>query len=96
MQSPEHDIRLGDLFIEVRGNGECGVLQDDFGKIVHGENFTSTGFFSPPPRSLLGAVQELDKQYTIKGHKIEEVVDEVPRNHPWLRREFGRPDLARD
>ncbi|CAG8890218.1 unnamed protein product [Penicillium egyptiacum] len=94
--SLEHDIRLGDIVVGVPGNGEGGVLQYDFGKTIQGESFKPTGFLSPPPRSLLGAAQGLDKQYTIKGHKIEEAVNEVLNNYPRLRREFGRPELATD
>ncbi|KAK4862464.1 hypothetical protein LT330_002597 [Penicillium expansum] len=94
--SPEHDIRLGDIVVGVPDNGECGVLQYDFGKAIQGESFKPTGFLSPPPRPLLGAVQGLDKQYTIKGHKIEEAVNEVLKNYPRLTREFGRPEPATD
>lgn len=94
--SSAHDIRLGDIVVGVPGNGECGVLQYDFGKTIQSEGFTPTGFLSPAPRSLRAAVHGLEKQYTIKGHKIEEAVDEVLNKYPRLRREFGRPDLATD
>ncbi|KAF7517927.1 hypothetical protein PCG10_000725 [Penicillium crustosum] len=91
-----NDIRLGDIVVGVPGNREGGVLQYDFGKTIQGQSFQPTGFLSPPPRSLLAAVQGLDKHYTIRGHKIEEAVMSVLDNNPRLRRDYGRPEMSTD
>ncbi|CAG7948209.1 unnamed protein product [Penicillium salamii] len=94
--SSKNDVRLGDIVVGKPGDGQSGVLQYDFGKTIQGESFKPTGVLSLTPRFLRGAGQGLAKEYKIKGHKIEDAVEEVLKKNPRLRRDFGRPNLATD
>lgn len=94
--SQKHDIRLGDIVVSSSGNGKRGVLQYDFRKTLQDLSFQSTRFMSQPPTVLRTAVNALRAEYEIKGHQLEEAINNVLKKHPRLRKKYKRPDPSSD
>lgn len=95
--SERHDIRLGDVVVSAPREGQSGVLQYDFGKMVQGEPFQPTRLLNQSPRILRAAVNGLKSQYQRKGYgQLREIIDDVLERNPNLQREFGRPDVTSD
>ncbi|KAK1242619.1 hypothetical protein MKX08_005431 [Trichoderma sp. CBMAI-0020] len=95
--SERHDIRLGDIAINVPRDGQSGVLQYDFGKMIQGGPFQPTRLLNQSPRILRAAVNGLKSQYQRKGYgQLRETIDGILERNPNLREEFGRPDLTSD
>lgn len=89
--SQKHDIRLGDVVVSAPCDGTGGVFQYDFGKAIQDGTFHTTGFLNQPPRVLQTAVNGLEADYEIYGHKLEEAINNVLDKLPRLRRKYGRP-----
>ncbi|KAL6897202.1 ankyrin repeat-containing domain protein [Trichoderma evansii] len=89
--SQRHDIRLGDVVVSAPCDGTGGVFQYDFGKAIQDGTFHTTGFLNQPPRILRTAVNGLEADYEIHGHKLEEAINNVLDKLPRLRRKYGRP-----
>jgi nucleoside phosphorylase len=89
--SQKHDIRLGDVVVSAPCDGTGGVFQYDFGKAIQDGTFHTTGFLNQPPTFLRTAVNGLDAEYEIYGHKFEEAINGVLEKLPRLRRRYGRP-----
>lgn len=92
-----NDIRLGDVVVSAPRDGQSGVLQYDFGKMIQGEPFQLTRLLNQSPRILRAAVNGLKSQYQRKGHgQLREIIDDILERNPNLRKGFGRPDLTSD
>ncbi|KAM0254836.1 hypothetical protein ACHAQJ_006376 [Trichoderma viride] len=92
-----HDIRLGDIVVSAPRDGQSGVLQYDFGKMVQDQPFQPTRLLNQSPRILRAAVNGLESQYRRKGHhQLRGIIDDVLEKNPALQKDFDRPDLSSD
>ncbi|KAK1241331.1 hypothetical protein MKX08_001305 [Trichoderma sp. CBMAI-0020] len=94
--SQMHDIRLGDIVVSTPSNGNSGVLQYDFGKTMQGGAFHTTGYLNQPPTFLRTAINGLKTQYESKGHRFEEIINDVLEEKPRLWDKYKRPHLNTD
>lgn len=94
--SEKHDIRLGDIVVSIPSNGQGGVLQYDFGRMIQDRCFSPTGFLDQPPTILRAAVNGLQAQYESEGHHLEAEVKRVLERKPRLQRKYRRPDPTSD
>ncbi|PWI68216.1 hypothetical protein PCL_01985 [Purpureocillium lilacinum] len=94
--SDQHDIRLGDVVVSTPGNGQGGVLQFDFGKVIQGEEFRWTGHLNKPPAILRAAVSGLRVEYEREGHNIQGAINNVLEDRPQLQEKYRRPDPSTD
>ena len=89
--SPKHDIRLGDIVVGIPGNGESGVLQYDYGKMIQEQDFEPTGFHNAAPSMLRTAVGALRATHKIHGHNIASTTSKILQENRKVRKEFSRP-----
>ncbi|OQE21202.1 hypothetical protein PENSTE_c012G04136 [Penicillium steckii] len=94
--SQKHDIRLGDIVVSIPRDGQGGVFQYDFGKIIQDHSFRPTAFLNQPPSVLRAAVGGLKARYEMKGHQINENIDRVLKENPKLLKKYQRPDPESD
>ncbi|KAF5979002.1 multiple ankyrin repeats single kh domain-containing protein [Fusarium bulbicola] len=94
--SPQHDIRLGDVVVSAPSGTRGGVLNYSHGKAVQQQEFQLTGSLNQPPQLLLTAVGALGADYKMKGHELEERIQEVLSKQPRLKKEYARPVAAED
>ncbi|KAH8130302.1 hypothetical protein LI328DRAFT_162313 [Trichoderma asperelloides] len=95
--SERNDIRLGDIVVGVPRDGQSGVLQYGFGKMVQGQPFQATRLLNQSPRILRAAVNGLQSQYRLKGYRqLRDIIDDVLERNPTLQTDFGRPSLDSD
>jgi nucleoside phosphorylase len=94
--SQKHDIRLGDIVVSAPRDGNGGVFQHDFGKTIQDQSFHTTGFLNQPPAVLRAAVNGLKTQYEIKGHQLDQVIDNILEENPRLRQKYKQPDPSSD
>ncbi|KAL6901688.1 hypothetical protein GGI43DRAFT_364600 [Trichoderma evansii] len=95
--SERHDIRLGDIVVSVPRDGQSGVLQYGFGKMIQGQPFQATRLLNQSPRILRAAVNGVQSQYRRKGYRqLREIIDGILERNPTLQKDFGRPDLNSD
>jgi nucleoside phosphorylase len=94
--SSKHDIRLGDIVVSIPHDREGGVLQYDFGKAMQDKEFKVTGHLNQPPTFLEAAVGDLEAQYKLHGHQLEETFNIVLEKFPRLRKGFKRPEPETD
>jgi nucleoside phosphorylase len=85
--SKEHDIRLGDVVVSKPGPQNGGVVHYDFGKTMAEGRFVHTGFLNSPPTILLTALNTLQAEHALDGHRLAEYLEAV--NTPMLRTKFG-------
>src|SRR5579871_6837641 len=93
--SPKHDIRLGDIVVSASRDGKGSVFQYDFGKTIQDRSFQPTGFLNQPPTLLRTAVNGLQSQYEIDGHRLEEAINTILEKKPRLRQKYKRPTSDR-
>ncbi|QKX62565.1 uncharacterized protein TRUGW13939_09726 [Talaromyces rugulosus] len=94
--SKRHDIRLGDIVVSAPHNGKGGLFQYDFGKTIQDQEFRSTGFLDQPPGVLRAAIGDIEAEYEMDGHRLEEAIDSVLEKRPKLRKNYKRPELNSD
>ncbi|KAF5604474.1 multiple ankyrin repeats single kh domain protein [Fusarium subglutinans] len=94
--SPQHDIRLGDVVVSAPSGTRGGVLNYSHGKAVQQQEFQLTGSLNQPPQLLSTAVGALGADYKMKGHELEERIQEVLSKLPRLKKEYARPVAAED
>lgn len=95
--SEKHDIRLGDIVVGVPRDGQSGVLQYGFGKMIQGQPFQATRLLNQSPRILRAAVNGVESQYRLKGHRqLREIIGGILKRNPTLQQDFGRPNLSSD
>ncbi|QKX64833.1 uncharacterized protein TRUGW13939_12009 [Talaromyces rugulosus] len=94
--SKKHDIRLGDVVVSAPHNGKGGLFQYDFGKTMQDQKFRTTGFLDQPPSLLRAAMSDIDAEYEMEGHQLEEAVRNVLEKWPKLRKKYKRPDPTSD
>jgi hypothetical protein len=88
----EHDICLVDIVVSAPRDGKSGVFQYHFGKTIQDQSFQQTQFLNQPPTLLLTAVNGLNAQYKIEGHRLEEAISSILKKKPGLRKKYKRPD----
>ncbi|KAF3034655.1 hypothetical protein E8E12_000551 [Didymella heteroderae] len=94
--SVKHDIRLGDVIVSAPRGGKGGVFQYDFGKMIQGQSFLTTGVLNQPPVVLRTAVAGIRARYEEEGHRIQESISQLLESKPRLRRRYGRPGNSSD
>ncbi|KAF3407813.1 hypothetical protein DPV78_001659 [Talaromyces pinophilus] len=94
--STKHDIRLGDVVVSAPQNGKSGLFQYDFGKAIQNQEFQTTGFLDQPPGLLRAAMGDIEAEYEMKGHQLDEIVNSVLKGWPKLRKKYKRPDSSSD
>ncbi|KAI9791524.1 MAG: hypothetical protein M1816_003868 [Peltula sp. TS41687] len=94
--SQKHDIHLGDIVVSAPRNGNGGVFQYDFGKTIQDQHFRQTGFLNQPPTVLRTAVNALQTQYKIDGHRLQETINGILEKKKRLEKEYARPDSRGD
>lgn len=94
--SKTHDIRLGDIVVSAPRDGKGCLFQYDFGKTIQERTFRTTGFLNQPPGLLRAAISDLEAQYELKGHHLEEAIDGILKKWPKLRKKYKRPDRRSD
>ncbi|SCV30566.1 related to ankyrin repeat [Fusarium fujikuroi] len=91
-----HDIRLGDIVVSAPREGKGGIFQYDFGKTIQNQSFCTTGFLNQPPVLLRAAMNDLEAQYEIDGHCIDEAIKIILDKRPRLKKRYGKPDPSSD
>lgn len=94
--SQKHDIRLGDIVVSVPGEGEGGVFQYDYGKVMEGERFQTTGFLNQPPPLLRTTVASLKSKYEIRDHGFDAAINRLLQKNPRLQQRYKRPEPSKD
>lgn len=94
--SPKHDIRLGDIVVSSPGHGNGGVFQYDYGKTIQNKKFTATGHLNQPPPFMLTAITSLKTVYRMKGHRLQESIENILSKYERLRDEYQRPGPVMD
>lgn len=94
--SQEHDIRLGDVVVSTPREGNGGVIQYDFGKMIEGQRFLTTSFLNQPPTLLRTAISGLKTNYEANGHRLEEDIEAILQKRPRLQQKYRRPDPSSD
>jgi nucleoside phosphorylase len=94
--SQKHDIRLGDVVVSTSRNGESGVFEYDFGKMIENQSFQYTRFLNQLPTVLWTAVNGLKAHYESEGHQLEAAINNILDKKPRLRKRYKRPDLSSD
>lgn len=98
------DIRLGDVVIGCPGTNNGGVLHYGFGKKFQDDKdplrFETTGHLNQPPFVVLNAVAQLKASHRMRGHEIQQIMEEALRRRPELKsrldRELRLPDNLSD
>lgn len=93
---PTYDIRLGDVAVSSPRDGKSGVFQYDFGKTIQDQDFRTTGALSLPPRVVRTAVAALRSDHDLKGHQLDQSVEDVLRANPNLKGRYARPSCNSD
>ncbi|EED12793.1 hypothetical protein TSTA_053110 [Talaromyces stipitatus ATCC 10500] len=91
-----HDIRLGDIVVSAPHNGKGGLFQYDFGKTIQDQEFRTTGFLDQPPGLLRAAIGDIEAEYEMNGHRLDEAIDSVLKKRPKLRKKYKRPEPGTD
>jgi nucleoside phosphorylase len=94
--SKKHDIRLGDVVVSAPHNGKGGLFQYDFGKTIQDQEFRTTGFLDQPPGLLRAAMGDIEAEYEMEGHYLDETINSMLEKRPRLRKKYKRPDLNSD
>ncbi|KAK2771177.1 ankyrin repeat protein [Colletotrichum kahawae] len=96
--SEKHDIRLGDIVVGTRDleAGKGGVIQYDYGKTIQDRAFTMIGSLNQAPQALLTAVANLEAQYLMEGHELNNIIEKALAKWPRLRKTHGRPSMGSD
>lgn len=94
--SKKHDIRLGDVVVSAPQYGTGGLFQYDFGKTIQDQEFRTTGFLDQPPGLLRAAMGNIDVDYEMNGHQLEEAISRALERWPKLRKKYKRPDISSD
>ncbi|KAI7975373.1 hypothetical protein EIK77_004976 [Talaromyces pinophilus] len=94
--SKTHDIRLGDVVVSTPHNGKGGLFQYDFGKTIQDQEFQTTGFLDQPPGLLRAAMGDIEAEYELEGHRLDETINSVLEKRPRLRKKYKRPDFSSD
>lgn len=89
--SSKNDIRLGDIVVSAPRGGRGGVFQYDFGKTIQDRKFQTIGFLNQPPELLRAAMADIQAEYELDGHQLEEAINEALERKPRLRRNYQRP-----
>jgi hypothetical protein len=90
--SSKNNICLGDIVVSSPRNGNSGIIQYNFGKVIQGQPFQATGILNLPPSALRTAVSGLKSQYEVKGYKLERNVNKVLERNPRLQQKYKRPE----
>lgn len=93
---PNYDIRLGDVAVSSPRDGKSGVFQYDFGKTIQDQDFRTTGALNLPPRVVRTAVAALRSDHDLKGHQLDQSVENVLRANPNLQARYARPSCNSD
>ncbi|KAF2496460.1 purine and uridine phosphorylase [Lophium mytilinum] len=94
--SQKHDIRLGDVVVSARSDGNGGVFQYDFGRTIQDQIFQETAFLNQSPGLLRTAVSGLKAQYERKGHQIDAAINSILQKNLRLRKKYQRPSPSSD
>lgn len=90
------DIRLGDVVVSEPGNGQSGVFQYDFGKLVQGRPYEHTRVLNRPPGVLCTALAGVQTRHQRKGHGLEASINGVLARNPRLRKSYAKPEASTD
>jgi hypothetical protein len=91
-----NDIRLGDVVVGSPGSGTGGIFQYDYGKTIQDSSFVITRHLNQPPQFLLTALNNIKGQYTRRGHKLENAIDEVLTNNTIELPDYHKPSYNSD
>ncbi|KAH7078162.1 hypothetical protein BKA63DRAFT_532522 [Paraphoma chrysanthemicola] len=94
--SEKHDIRLGDVVVSNSDRGSGSVFQYDFGKMIQGQGFQTTGVLDRPPRALRTAVNGLRARHARTGHDLPLKINDAFEKFPKLRSKYSRPSICTD
>ncbi|OQE34409.1 hypothetical protein PENCOP_c018G07773 [Penicillium coprophilum] len=92
----KHDIRLGNIVVSVPRDGQGGVFQYDFGKMIQDQCFRPTAFLNQPPTVLCAAVSGLEAQYESEGNQLNERIDSILKRNSKLLKKYQRPGPESD
>ncbi|KAL6701697.1 hypothetical protein J3F84DRAFT_392180 [Trichoderma pleuroticola] len=84
------NVRLGDVVVSIPVDQYPGVVQWDFGKAEHGNNFKRIGALSNPPTALLTAVTKLESMHEMNGSGISRHLNDLENKWPRLAPEYIR------
>ncbi|TQW01422.1 vegetative incompatibility protein HET-E-1 [Cordyceps javanica] len=94
--SSKNDIRLGDIVVSAPRNGHGGVFQYDFGDTIQDKKFQTVGLLNQPPELIRAALTDIQAEYDMEGHQLEEVIDTALSQRPRLRKHYQRPSDSSD
>ncbi|TQW09250.1 vps9-ankyrin repeat-containing protein [Cordyceps javanica] len=94
--SKRHDIRLGDVVVSASSNGEPGVFQYDFGKLIQEGDFQYTRVLNQAPALLRNAVALVKCRYQRDGHQLQETINMILQRNPRLRKNYRKPPANTD
>ncbi|CAD0087632.1 unnamed protein product, partial [Aureobasidium vineae] len=81
-----NDIRLGDVVVSSPKDGHGGVYHYDFGKEFQELGYKQTGFLDQPPTVVRNAVSALEARHTLKGHYINQNIENALMKNSRLRK----------
>jgi nucleoside phosphorylase len=90
--SRKHDIRLGDIVVSCHGGNHGGVFQFDYGKTTQDQEFCTTGHLNRSPPILGTAVADMEADYLVDAHTIDDGITRIIEGKPLLKRVFQRPE----
>ncbi|PYI01246.1 purine and uridine phosphorylase [Aspergillus sclerotiicarbonarius CBS 121057] len=96
--SPRHDIRLGDIAVNIAPVPErhAGVLSYGSGEMIQGQRFRAKESAYWPPPNLVEATERLRERYQNEGHHLEETVNAALEKYFLMQEEFQRPNSDTD
>lgn len=95
------DIRLGDVVVseptyDHKGNTYGGVVHYNPSETVRKGRLESVKYMNKPPSALRGAIHGLKSEHMSKGHKINDIINQVLRDAPRVRKYLEKPNRDTD
>ncbi|GKZ25828.1 hypothetical protein AbraIFM66951_002829 [Aspergillus brasiliensis] len=94
--TPEKDIRLGDVVVSSPLGRNGGVIQYDFGKTIGEGEFVPTGALNRPPAVLMAAVTKLRARHLANPNQIPAYIKDKLSSKPQMEKSFQYPGADKD
>jgi nucleoside phosphorylase len=91
--SNDVDIRLGDVVVSQPGHGHGGVVQYDMGKRLPNGKFEKTSHLDKPPRLLLNALAEVQKNHLLEKSSFLDYLAKLEGKSKFSRQKAGPDQL---
>jgi nucleoside phosphorylase/tetratricopeptide (TPR) repeat protein len=85
------DIRLGDVVVSKPTGTSAGVIQYDYGKMLHDGQFQHTGSLNRPPPILLKAMAQMESDYMTGKRLVSRTMIDALQKNEGMKEKFSRP-----